>query len=431
MSVVEIAARRLACGVVALAIAANLVPAASAMAAESSEDSGFESPVSGSRAPKDSVSMEASLLASRALGQPTDAVTQAFWRWPVPGIGIDHISQGVTEEPGYRHYGIDIWGDRGTPIVASRSGYVSSDETTNALDGYGTCVVVYHGDGTSTYYAHMDSRIVSDGDYVEQGQVLGYMGDTGDAWGVHLHFEIRVDTTEDWVWGTPIDPQPFVNGHDYDGGGNQGGQGPSEPSGDNDFLDVDYSDESCWYASVVREAYEMGLMVGVGSGEYFMPEVDVTRGQVLTILWRAALGDAAVGVDTSRVENATPFADNRSGQYYTAAVNWAYSNGIVNGHNGSVTPDSPVSRQDLAILMANYARFVEGGQPSASLGALNGFVDSENIGDWARPSVAWCVENGVMSGTPLSTGEVAFDPEGTATRAQMAKVAVMTVRALQ
>lgn len=412
---------RLACGVVAVATAASLVPSTTAIAAENPAETG---------------SMEASLLSVRAIGQPTDEVFQAFWRWPVPGVGTDHISQGVVEEPGYRHCGIDIWGTKGTPIVASRSGYVSSDETTNTLDGYGVCVVVYHGDGTSSYYAHMDSRLVSDGDYVEQGQVIGYMGETGDAYGVHLHFEIRTDTTEEWVWGTAIDPEPFVNGHDYDGGsdndaGNPGGQSPSDPVIENNFLDVDYSDESCWYASVVREAYEMGLMTGVGSGQYFMPEEDVTRGQVLTILWRAALGDAASEVDTSQVENVTPFVDNQSRQYYTAAVNWAYCNGIVSGHNGFVNPDAPISRQDLAILMANYARFAEGGQASASLESLASFVDYASIGDWARPSVAWCVENGIMSGTPLPNGGSVFAPEGTATRAQMAKVAVMTVQALQ
>lgn len=408
----------------ALTTAASLVPSLPAMAAEGPAESG---------------SMEASLLSARAIGQPTDAVYQAFWRWPVPGVGTDHISQGVVEEPGYRHCGIDIWGEKGTPIVASRSGVVSSDETTDTLDGYGICVVVYHGDGTSAYYAHMDSRIVSDGDYVEQGQVIGYMGETGDAYGVHLHFEIRTDTAEDWVWGTAIDPEPFVNGHDYDGGsdgdaGNQGGQGgmePSDPGVVNNFLDVDYSDASCWYSSVVREAYEMGLMSGVGSGQYFMPEDDVTRGQVLTILWRAALGDAASEVDTAHVSNVTPFVDNSPNQYYTAAINWAYCNGIVSGHDGFVSPDAPVSRQDLAILMANYASFSDGEQSSASLESLSSFADYASIGDWARSSVAWCVENGIMSGTPLPSGGVAFAPEGTATRAQMAKVAVMTVQALQ
>lgn len=394
---------------------------------------------------KDSLSSASSVLSSQeaallAIGAPTEAVTSAYWLWPIPGVGADHISQGVQEFP-YRHDGMDIWGTKGTPIVASRDGYVSSDESTNTLDGYGICVVIYHGDGTSTYYAHLDSRIVSDGDWVSQGQVIGYMGNTGDSYGDHLHFEIRTDTSEDWIWGTPIDPEPFIVGHDSvpgEGSGDgESGDAGNAGSGDgndggvleNDYLDVDYNDPSCWYASCVKDAHDMGLMLGVGSGEYFMPLENVTRGQVITILWRSALGSAASGSETGYVVNSTPFVDNQSGQFYTAAINWAYANGIVSGSNGLVRPVDTVTRQELAVMMANYASYEQGGRPAqGSAAALSAFSDGQSIADWAASSVAWCAENGIMTGRVMDDGAVRFDPSGTATRAEMAKVSVTTSR---
>ena len=70
---------------------------------------------------------------------------------------------------------------------------------------YGNDVSVSHGDGTSTLYAHMNSRAVKEGDVVTQGQVLGYVGATGRTTGNHLHFEVRVN-------GQRQDPVDFYAG---------------------------------------------------------------------------------------------------------------------------------------------------------------------------------------------------------------------------
>ena len=67
---------------------------------------------------------------------------------------------------------------------------------------YGNYVVISHGDGTTSLYAHMSSRAVSVGGVVNQGDVIGYVGSTGNSTGNHLHLEIRVN-------GTRVDPEQY------------------------------------------------------------------------------------------------------------------------------------------------------------------------------------------------------------------------------
>ena len=118
--------------------------------------------------------------------------------WPCPSVW--NITDGygyrtIDEEGGSSdfHGGIDSNkpGCYGEPIVASASGYVITADNTG--NGFGIHVIVDHGGGLSTLYAHMSSCTVSSGDYVTQGQTIGYIGATGYAYGNHCHFEVRVD----------------------------------------------------------------------------------------------------------------------------------------------------------------------------------------------------------------------------------------------
>ena len=88
----------------------------------------------------------------------------------------------------------------GTPIYASKSGVVT---TACLAGGWGNYVVINHGDGFSTLYAHMTYFIVSAGEYVEQGETIGYVGSTGNSTGPHLHFTIFYD-------GTSVNPMNYV-----------------------------------------------------------------------------------------------------------------------------------------------------------------------------------------------------------------------------
>lgn len=98
----------------------------------------------------------------------------------------------ISSAYGYRsrgwHNGVDFAAPKGTPIYASRSGTVTS--AISLTYSYGNYVVINHGDGFSSLYAHMTYYVVSAGQYVSQGQLIGYVGSTGNSTGNHLHFTI-------------------------------------------------------------------------------------------------------------------------------------------------------------------------------------------------------------------------------------------------
>lgn len=87
--------------------------------------------------------------------------------------------------------GVDIATPRGTPILASASGYVIVSREGGWNGGYGNYIVIEHDNGTQTLYSHNSGNIVSVGQRVVQGQVIGYVGSSGKATGPHVHFEIR------------------------------------------------------------------------------------------------------------------------------------------------------------------------------------------------------------------------------------------------
>ena len=99
------------------------------------------------------------------------------------------------------HAGVDIGASYGTSIYAAAGGTVIQ---AGENGGYGNCVMVNHGNGYTTLYAHMSSIAVSNGQSVSQGQVLGYVGSTGNSTGPHLHFEVRVSAT-----GSTMNPMGF------------------------------------------------------------------------------------------------------------------------------------------------------------------------------------------------------------------------------
>jgi murein DD-endopeptidase MepM/ murein hydrolase activator NlpD len=116
--------------------------------------------------------------------------------WPVHGT----LTSGFGPRWGRMHEGIDIAGGSGTPIAAAATGTVISAGWSG---GYGQLVVLDHGNGLSTAYAHLSSIAVSAGQTVPQGSVVGGMGTTGSSTGVHLHFEVRVN-------GSAVDPLGYL-----------------------------------------------------------------------------------------------------------------------------------------------------------------------------------------------------------------------------
>ena len=105
------------------------------------------------------------------------------------------------------HTGLDIAAPLDQPVGAAAAGVVilatSSVDSAGHLAGYGNYVVVEHGDGFVTLYGHLDKLLVSTGQAVQQGQVIGLLGSTGWSTGPHVHFEIRVNDK-------PVDPAPYL-----------------------------------------------------------------------------------------------------------------------------------------------------------------------------------------------------------------------------
>lgn len=114
------------------------------------------------------------------------------------GTRVNPITGVVTT-----HYGVDLAAYLGNPIYATRSGVVTQ-ATYGASGGY--YVYIDHGDGFTSIYLHMTHYIVSAGDYVEAGQVIGYCGSTGASTGPHLHFGLIYN-------GAYVDPTKYVNLH--------------------------------------------------------------------------------------------------------------------------------------------------------------------------------------------------------------------------
>ena len=106
--------------------------------------------------------------------------------WPTNG----KLSSGFGPRGGRFHSGTDIYCARGTPVIAADSGEVIQ---TGYHRGYGNFILVYHGGGFATFYAHLDGFAVSGGQPVSRGQTIGYVGTTGWTTGPHLHFEVRIN----------------------------------------------------------------------------------------------------------------------------------------------------------------------------------------------------------------------------------------------
>lgn len=118
--------------------------------------------------------------------------------WPVDRA---RMTRGFLPNKRRPHLGIDLAAPRGTPILAAQGGTVIY--AGREFRGYGKMVLIESGDGWATLYAHFDKILVSEGQRVRQGEVIGAMGRTGRATGVHLHFEIRKNRG-------PVDPLPLL-----------------------------------------------------------------------------------------------------------------------------------------------------------------------------------------------------------------------------
>ena len=178
---------------------------------------------------------------------------------------------------------------------------------------------------------------------------------------------------------------------------------PQQPTG-LPFTDVQ---AGAWYADAVKYVFDQGLMSGMSAQE-FGPDGQVTRGQVVTILWRLAGSPTVSG---------KAFPDVSASAWYADAVAWASANGVVSGYeNGGFGPGDPVTREQLAAILYRYAQL--SGKDTDQTADLSGYTDSVTISAWAPQALKWAVGSGLISGTGTHT----LSPRGTATRAQIAVI---------
>lgn len=136
---------------------------------------------------------------------------------------------------------------------------------------------------------------------------------------------------------------------------------------------------------VLGYAVENGLLSGYGNG-LFGPHDTVTRAQVATILWRVAGEPAA---------DAEDFSDVDYSQWYGAAVEWAPETGVVSGYGqtNAFGPEDPVTREQLAVMLANHATKVESLDASSDCAALDAIEGAGEVSSWARSQMGWAVDD--------------------------------------
>lgn len=176
-----------------------------------------------------------------------------------------------------------------------------------------------------------------------------------------------------------------------------------------------------WYVTggYLDYVVQAGLMNGYtdGSGK-FAPEVSITREQVVTVLYRYS--------GASYSSNVSHFSDVATGQYYTAAVEWAYQNGVVTGYDGTgrFGVGDPIKREDFCTMLYRFARRCG---VSGSLSSLSGFPDGSSVDSWAKDGVAWCVSKGVITGDE-SWNPARINPQGNTRRCEAAKMFTVLMR---
>ena len=130
---------------------------------------------------------------------PLPTPSAAGFIWPIDGV----LTSPFGERWGRMHEGIDVGAAEGTPIRAADDGTVILMQSEYESGGYGNYTCIDHGGGLSTCYAHQSGFATSSGTSVSQGDLIGYVGNTGNSYGAHLHFEVRIN-------GAATDPLGYL-----------------------------------------------------------------------------------------------------------------------------------------------------------------------------------------------------------------------------
>ena len=204
---------------------------------------------------------------------------------------------------------------------------------------------------------------------VQYGDLIGYMSES---------FLTKVNTKKDTYKIPSISELPFVD------------------------IDAD-----AWYYNSVKYVYKNNIIYGI-SDDKFSPNTNLTRGNLVTILWRMEGSKTVIGE--------LKFNDVKPGVYYYEAVKWAEKNNIINGYTETeFGPNNNIKREQLATILMNYAKYKK--KDTTKRADLTKYIDSSKVSSYAKEAVSWAIATKIISGKVNYTK---IDPFGKATRAETA-----------
>lgn len=167
-----------------------------------------------------------------------------------------------------------------------------------------------------------------------------------------------------------------------------------------------------WAKDAIDFVSSRDLFQGTSDGS-FSPDMPMTRAMLVAVLHRLE--------DTPAGGNA-PFSDVTAGEWYAAAVSWASGAGIVSGSGGRFQPGSHITREQLAVILYQYAGKI--GMDTSARADLNRFPDAGQVSSWASEAMQWAVSAGLISGTSQGT----LNPGGNASRSEVASMLMRLVQ---
>ena len=338
-----------------------------------------------------------------------------------PVVGEHHYSDtwGAARSGGRSHEGTDIMADKMVPVVAAASGTVGWMRS-----GVGTdcCMMALnHDDGWSSWYIHLNNDTpgtddgqgfgfapgIERGVHVEAGQLIGWVGDSGNAeWTApHLHFELHKPGVG------AINPYPHLVASQQIGSPTEPSEAPPQSGHDHDH-DHSYTDlDGSVFASDVDWLAERGITVACdATGDLYCPDEPLTREHMAVLLARA-LGLEATTIDVS------VFSD-LGGVQYVAEISMIADAGVTLGcSDGRYCPDDSVTRAQMATFL------VRAFDLTGTM--VNPFLDDE--GNYHEADIATLAHNGITLGCDLDDTR-RFCPDQEVTRGQMAAFIARVLR---
>lgn len=189
------------------------------------------------------------------------------------------------------------------------------------------------------------------------------------------------------------------------------------PKASSRYQDVN---QSAWYQTPIGYmdfAVSHGILMG--SGNLLRPEDSLTRAEAAVVLWRVFDPIAAAAYRQDSAVLTAPFHDAGSYQWYTGALNWAYSNEVTHGYeDGRFGGGDVVNVEQFCTFMANCLAD-DAEVEAADTMRLEGYVDQSSVSSYARQSVAWCLNEGIINGFSIASG-MAIAPQESLSRARLA-----------